>query len=454
MRKYDSYKDSKTDAFGDIPVDWKVIRMKHLVDSSKYYQIGDGDHGSIKPEMYLFDSGIPYIRVQNLTWNGKLDFNGMVYISDEVQEKNLKSKLIPNDILIAKTGATIGKLAIIPDEIEQANTTSSVGKITVNQSRFNSKYVLFAMMSRQFTDQIWIEASQKSAQPGFNVDDLVLFQIAIPKTLEEQIAIADYLDRKTAEIDELIADKKRLLELYEEEKAAIINQAVTKGINPDVPMKDSGIEWLGEIPEHWEVKRIRHVAQIFGRIGYRGYKTTDLVPKGEGAITISPSNMKAYHMEYENCTYLSWEKYEESPEIMIYNDDILFVKTGSTYGKVSFVENLPEKATINPQIIVLKQITCINKYLWYVLKSSNIIYQVERTVVGGTIPTISQAKINNYEFPIPSDEEQTEIVNFIDNETNRVEKLINKTEKLIDLLTEYRTALISEVVTGKIKVTL
>ena len=98
---------------------------------------------------------------------------------------------------------------------------------------------------------------------------------------------------------------------------------------------------MGEIPEHWEVKRIRHVAQIFGRIGYRGYKTTDLVPKGEGAITISPSNMKAYHMEYENCTYLSWEKYEESPEIMIYNDDILFVKTGSTYGKVSFVENLP-----------------------------------------------------------------------------------------------------------------
>ncbi|MCZ2129601.1 MAG: restriction endonuclease subunit S, partial [Bacteroidia bacterium] len=178
-----------------------------------------------------------------------------------------------------------------------------------------------------------------------------------------------------------------------------------------------------------------------------------LVSKGEGAITISPSNMKGYFMDFSDCSYLSWEKYDESPEIMIYNGDILFVKTGSTYGKSSLVENLPEKATINPQIIVLKEIQCNNKLLWYIIKSEYTQFQVEGTVVGGTIPTISQAKINNYEFVIsPDEKEQQAIVDFIDKECALIDSKKSKTEKLIELLTEYRTALISEVVTGKIKV--
>ena len=200
-------------------------------------------------------------------------------------------------------------------------------------------------------------------------------------------------------------------------------------------------------------EEVEAFAKIYGRIGYRGYTTEDLVSKGEGAITISPSNMKAYVMDFNDCSYLSWAKYEESPEIKIQNGDILFVKTGSTYGKSSIVENLPEMATINPQIIVLKEIQCNKKLLWYIIKSNLIQYQVEGSVVGGTIPTISQAKINNYEFFLPpSFEEQAQIVNFIDNELYQIDTKKEKTQKLIDLLTEYRTALISEVVTGKVKV--
>ncbi|HLV39357.1 restriction endonuclease subunit S [Xanthomarina sp.] len=438
MRKYDSYKDSGIEWIGEIPEHWDSVSLKWI--ASIY---SGGTPSKNKPE-YWNDGTIPWLN------SGEVNQGNIREASEYITEEALSdssAKWIPEKSLVmalAGQGKTKGMVAQV-----QFRTTcnQSLGVIVPNK-KIDNRFLMY-WLRKNYQNIRNLGGGDK--RDGINLEMIGSIKTPIT-TPEEQTAIANFLDRKTAEIDELIADKKRLLELYEEEKTAIINQAVTKGINPNVPMEDSGIEWLGEIPEHWEVKRIRHVAQIFGRIGYRGYKTTDLVPKGEGAITISPSNMKAYHMEYENCTYLSWEKYEESPEIMIYNDDILFVKTGSTYGKVSFVENLPEKATINPQIIVLKQITCINKYLWYVLKSSNIIYQVERTVVGGTIPTISQAKINNYEFPIPSDEEQTEIVNFIDNETNRVEKLINKTEKLIDLLTEYRTALISEVVTGKIKV--
>lgn len=451
MREYDSYKDSKIDAFGDIPVEWKVIRMKHLVDSSKYYQIGDGDHGSIKPEMYQFDSGIPYIRVQNLTWNGKLDFNGMVYISDEVQEKNLKSKLIPNDILIAKTGATIGKLAIIPDEIEQANTTSSVGKITVNQSRFNSKYVLYAMMSRQFTDQIWIEASQKSAQPGFNVDDLVLFQIAIPKTLEEQTAIANYLDRKTAEIDELIADKKRLLELYEEEKTAIINQAVTKGINPDAPMKDSGIEWLGEIPEHWEVKRLKYV--ISQKLMYGANESA------EEEIRENPRYIRITDFgndgKLKDDTFKSLP-FEKAKDYLLADGDILFARSGATVGKTFQFKNHEGlacfagyliKARPNPEVLE-------SDFLYYFTKSGAYENWKSSIFNQATIQNIGADKYAFLELPLPPNiQQQQSIVRHIETECARIDAKKAKTEKLIELLQEYRQALISEVVTGKIKVT-
>lgn len=211
--------------------------------------------------------------------------------------------------------------------------------------------------------------------------------------------------------------------------------------------KESGIEWIGEIPSHWEMKRIRHVANIFGRIGYRGYTVSDLAYDGNGAITISPSNMKDSGMDFKECTYLSWEKYEESPEIKIYEGDILFVKTGSTYGKSVIVRQLPKEATINPQIVVLKNIDGNNIFLWYSIKSPFIQLQVEETVVGGTIPTISQSKINNYSFPAPPPSEQTSIATYLDRKTAEINELIADKKCLLELYEEEKIAIINQAVT-------
>lgn len=212
--------------------------------------------------------------------------------------------------------------------------------------------------------------------------------------------------------------------------------------------KESEIEYVGLIPNHWEVKRIRHVAKIFGRIGYRGYTVSDLVHNGEGAITISPSNMKDSNLDFSECTFLSWEKYEESPEIKIYEDDILFVKTGSTYGKSAIVRQLPKEATINPQIVVFKNISCDNLFLWYSIKAPFIQLQVEETVVGGTIPTISQSKINNYTFPLPpSLQEQSAIASYLDRKTAEIDELIADKKRLLELYEEEKTAVINQAVT-------
>lgn len=189
-----------------------------------------------------------------------------------------------------------------------------------------------------------------------------------------------------------------------------------------------------DIPSNWKWIRLSDITEIFGRIGFRGYTKNDIVPLGNGAISISPSNMlKDGHMDYSNCTYISWDKYEESPEIKVYEGDILVVKTGSSYGKCSIVKTLPEKATINPQLVILKYILCNAEYLLYVLSSPMARAQYETFVLGTSIPTFSQEKLANFLVPLPPLSEQKRIVAKIEE----LLPLIDRYEKAWNRLEEF-----------------
>ena len=211
--------------------------------------------------------------------------------------------------------------------------------------------------------------------------------------------------------------------------------------------KDSGVAWIGDVPKHWEICKLKHYSQVFGRIGFRGYNQTDLVNEGEGAITLSPSNMQNGILNYDKCSYLSWKKYYESPEIMIYNDDVLFVKTGSTYGKISYVADLPMEATINPQIVVFKNIKGNNKYLYYLLSNDIVQMQVSLSVGGSTIPTLSQESILNYIVPLAPKIEQTAIATYLDTHCAKIDNLISIQQKRIALLQELKQSVITHAVT-------
>lgn len=163
----------------------------------------------------------------------------------------------------------------------------------------------------------------------------------------------------------------------------------------------------------WEILTLDDVCTIKGRIGYRGYTKQDIVGQGEGAISLSPSNIKNNKIIYKNCTYISWFKYDESPEIKIFDGDIIYCKTASI-GKIALIENLPEKATINPQFVVLKKLKCSSKYLFYFMNSREFKEQ-EREIIGGTaIPTLSQANLGNLKIPLPPLPEQQRIVAILD----------------------------------------
>lgn len=180
---------------------------------------------------------------------------------------------------------------------------------------------------------------------------------------------------------------------------------------------------------NWEYIKLDELALIKGRIGFRGYTKNDLVSKGEGAITLSPTNIVDYKISYEKCQYISWYKYEESPEIMIYDGDIIFAKTASI-GKVAIVKDLPEKATINPQFVVLKDVKCLNEYLYYVLRSSYFKQQISLITNGVAIPTVSQSNMGNIPIPAPPIDIQKQIVSELDKLNLIIEKKKQQVKEL------------------------
>lgn len=426
----------------ELPNEWKKARVKNILDYNHHYPIGDGDHGSIKPEMYQ-DDGIPYLRVQNLTWGFNINYDNLVYISDEVNQANSKSILMPNDILIAKTGATVGKMAIIPESMKQANTTSSVGKITINQKIFNNLYFAYLFSSPMFQEQIKEKAYQKSAQPGFNIDDLIEFNIIIPPR-DIQNKIANHLDKETTKIDLTIAKNEELIKLLSEKRVALINQVVTKGLNPDVVMKDSGVEWIGEIPEHWNVNKIKNYFFI-----HNGSTPKDKEENWGGDICwITPADYKTADIYINNSSRTITKIGLNSCGTTLVPKDSIIVSNRAPIGTVAIAnvdlctnqgcKSLAKKRKIN------------EKFVYYLLSINE--KELNKLGRGTTFMELSSYDLGTFRIPIAPNSEQNEIVDYLNKETLKISKTIKKIQKNISLLDEYKTSLIHHVVTGKIDV--
>ena len=205
-----------------------------------------------------------------------------------------------------------------------------------------------------------------------------------------------------------------------------------------------------ELPQGWVWCRLDDTCQIFGRIGFRGYTKEDLVEKGKGAITLSPSNIINNCMNYDNCTYISWAKYEESPEIKVENNDILLVKTGSSFGKCALVLELPFQATINPQFVVLKSITIHRHYLTHVLQSQYAREVYDNFVLGTAIPTFTQVALGNMRMPLPPFAEQRRILDEVNKWLSFVESVETSTLNLQDTIKQTKSKILDLAIHGKL----
>lgn len=419
MKKYDSYKDSGIEWIGEIPNHWNISRYRYFYFSNMGVTLlkEDVKEDGIYPVYSATETDVLF---------GYVDEASVI--------------LNEGDIVIPARGNSIGHIKVVTSPSTSTQTTIYSKKISQNIETNFVKYFLQGLREHLFQ-------FDRTAIPQITVNQVKNNPLVIPPP-EEQIAIAHYLDRKTAEIDELIADKKRLLELYEEEKTAIINQAVTKGINPDAPMKDSGIEWLAEIPEHWEVKRLKTIARVqTGRTPKIQNSQIDFFDSGE-INWFTPADFDGNNELSDSKRKLISEAIETG-EVEIFPEySIYLVSIGATLGKVSFFR---QKASANQQInIIIFNQTFNPLFGYYFLVGNKEMITLEADYT--TLPILNQSKTKSLLFAVPPLEEQQSIVRHIETECARIDAKKSKTEKLIELLTEYRTALISEVVTGKIKV--
>lgn len=449
MKKYAKYKDSGVEWIGEIPEHWDRTAVKRIVA----IKITDGPHTTPK----FVDSGVPFISAEGVS-NGKVDFNkkrGFITIETD-EEYSQKCKPKRDDVFIVKSGSTTGKIAYV-DFDDNFNIWSPIALVRGDKGKTFGKFIYYAFDSNYFQKQIQLNWSF-GTQPNIGMGIIENLLIILP-IVEEQKSIANYLDQKTTLLDTLLQKTKQKIGLLQEQRTAIINQAVTKGLThlppaeggtKGVPLKDSGVEWIGEIPESWVVKKLKLVCRIQGRIGFKGYKTSDLVNKGEGAITIGSTHItKKHKIDLTNAVYLNWDKYYESPEIMVKEGDVLFTQRGAYLGKVGIIEENYGEITINPSIILLKEIKINAKYLYYFLTGNYVKNKVDVISSSTAIPMISQSQLSNFYILTPKKEEQKVIVDFIKKVVPKIESKIERAEKKLHLLQEYRQSLISEVVTGK-----
>jgi type I restriction enzyme S subunit len=268
--------------------------------------------------------------------------------------------------------------------------------------------------------------------------------------LGDQEKVVKSLDKKVAQIDHIIEKTKESIEEYKKYKQSLITETVTKGLNPDVEMKDSGIEWIGEIPKHWNVVKIKHTSWIKGRIGWQGLRSSEFIETGPYLITGTDFNNG--EINWDTCAHITDERYNEAPEIHVIENDLLVTKDG-TIGKVAIAKNCPRKVSLNSGVFLVrntKKIKCKNKYLYYVILSEVFWRWFNSNLTGNsTILHLYQEQFYNFLYVLPDIEEQQRIIVYLDYKCQQVDGIIKEKEQLIIELESYKKSLIYEYVTGK-----
>jgi type I restriction enzyme S subunit len=446
MKRYDSYKDSGIEWIGEIPSHWEINKFGRAT----FFQEGPGLRN-----WQFTESGIKVICVTNIV-PPYIDFSKMTkYISEEEYETTYKHFTVnKGDIMLASSGASWGKVAEYIEEETVILNTSTIRLNEAENKKVKKEFIKWVIQSAYISESLNILLTG-SCQPNFGPTHLNKLTCVYPISVEEQTTIANYLDQKTTQIDDLIAKKERLIQLLEEERIAIINQAVTKGLDTTVPMKDSGIEWLGEIPAHWEVKKLK---QIFN--SSKGLTITKDNLESEGIPCVNYGEIHSkfgfevdidkHQLKCVNPSYL-----ESDFKSLIQTGDFVFADTSedvSGAGNFTYLKSNHE-IFAGYHTIVLRAFCDIEpRYFAYQFDSIPYRTQIRKSVKGIKVFSITQGILKNTSLWIPTLEEQKQIIKFLDIETDRIVSIKNSTRKEIELLKEYKTALISEVVTGKVDV--
>ena len=425
-------KDSGIEWIGEIPKDWDKGHLKY------YTQIKTGGTPSTSNQVW-FDGDV--------LWFTPGDFDNILLNDSKRKLSNLAvlfrvANLFPaNTTMIVGIGGTAGKVGYT---IKESYCNQQITAL-INKSNTYPKYITYLMFC--FSDVLKDNALYTTL-PILNNQFIGNFSICIPKKLSEQRKIADFLDSKCSEIDATAEDIQKEISLLEDYKKSVITEAVTKGLNPDAEMKDSGIEWIGDINQKASLCRLKFFSYMKGRIGWQGLKSEDFIDNGPYCVT--GTDFINGKINWDTCYHVSEERYKMDSNIQLKIGDLLVTKDG-TIGKLAKVTELPEKACLNSHLLIIRPLNerFSNEYLYYVISSDVFVRYYKYSSTGSTMESLSQEKLGNFIFPVYDLLSQQQIVDYLDFKCSEIDTIIADKKRQLDILADYKKSLIYEYVTGK-----
>ncbi len=442
MKQYDSYKASGVEWIGIIPSHWVCTRLKFVCGPLK----SGGTPKSDEPRFYS-QGGTPWVAISDMSSNSYIYDTEKHLTHEGIEDKKLT--IYPIGTILYSIYATLGKVSElrIPACINQA-ILAIYPKSALEHVFF--KYCL------QAQEQFIYSLSNGNTQNNLNANIVSNFMLVIPPR-KEQYFIASYLDKKCAEIDKAIETQTKRIELLKELRQNIITHAVTRGLNPDAPLKDSGVEWIGQVPEHWEIRKIKYICQSkkypikTGPFGSQ-LKGQELQPDGDVRVYNQRNVIDNNFSETQ--FYVSNKKAQELDSFYTLPSDLLITSRG-TIGKCAVLPCEAPMGILHPCLIALRIDQSICNIKWaqlFIGESSCFATNVKLNSNATTIEVIYTDTLKNVSITIPPLQEQEQIVSHIEMKMAQVNMSITKAERQISLLLELKQSIITEVVTGKRKV--
>ena len=416
--RYPEYKDSGVEWLGSVPAHWEVIKLKHLVRESNAGEVIDKSYWGGDAELLYTCAREP--------------------LPCDYPQFPEKKRTAETDLLLTRNGTPY-----VHEPVLNSIYTNVVQRVSLQEG-----------VQRHFMSLALQNSADNLRGYGVSIESLnyeIWKELRLTKpTQEEQTAIATFLDRETAKIDALVAEQEKLIALLQEKRQAVTSHAVTKGLDPNVPMKDSGVEWLGEVPGHWGCIRLKQLV-IESVAGPYGASLTKAMYAPDGYRVYGQQQVIADDFSVGDY-FISEEKYEEMRRYTVFEGDVL-VSVMGTIGKVAVFPPDAPPGIINPRLIryrcgdqiqprYLQSVLMCQKHQEHLLLESN----------GTTMDGLNMATLGGVPIPTPPIDEQAQILKYLKDQAQEFDPLVSQAQSAITLLQERRIALISAAVTGQIDV--
>ena len=431
-KPYPAYKDSGVEWLGKVPEHWEVLPLRAVAS------VNDDE----REQSTESDGSIRYIDISTVSLEEGIGEPTVIEAQDAPSRAQRKAKT--GDVVISTVRTYLRTIGQVHHNHEDCIFSTGFAVIRAG-SKIAPEFLYSGLLSEPLLAEI--EANSKGVSyPAINASEVMLFKLPVPPKLE-QVRITEVLKRETTRIDALISKKTRFIELLREKRQALITHAVTKGLDPNVKMKDSGVEWLGEVPEHWVVSKLKH--NLREQLSYGANEAAEQDdPENPRFIRITDLNDDGT-LRSETFKSLPWDA---ARPYLLEDGDVLLARSGATVGKSFLYKKIMGLACYAGYLIRARfdKNKILPRYFWYITNSSYYWDFISGSNIQSTIQNVSGEKYGNLWIATPPLKEQERVIIGLDSVWTRIQSIIDRTEKSIELLKERRSALITAAVTGQI----